>query len=57
MVFIHFDFMAELLNRIMAELWNLLPGNVRVSTSRAAFNVALKTVQLDNKCCSFCDQR
>ena len=30
--------------------------NVCVSTSLAAFKVALKTVQLDNECCSFLDQ-
>ena len=39
-----------------SKLWNLLPDNVRVSTSLAAFKIALKTVQLDNECCSFCDQ-
>ena len=31
------------------KLWNLLPDNVRVSTSLAAFKIALKTVQLDNE--------
>ena len=35
---------------------NLLPDNVRVSTSLAALKIALKTVHLDNECCSFCDQ-
>ena len=30
-----------------------LPDNVRVSTSSASFKIALKTVQLDNECCSF----
>ena len=39
-----------------SKLWNLLPDNVRVSASLAAFKIALKTVQLDNECCSFCDQ-
>lgn len=39
-----------------SKLWNLLPGNACVSTSLAAFKIALKTVQLDNECCSFCDQ-
>ena len=38
------------------KLWNLLPDNVRVSTSLAAFKVILKPVHLDNECCSFCDQ-
>ena len=28
-------------------------NNVRVSTSLAAFKIALKTVQLDNECCFF----
>ena len=36
-----------------SKLWNLLPDNVRVSTSLAAFTIALKTVQLNNECCSF----
>ena len=39
-----------------SKLWNLLPDNVRVSTSLAAFTIALKTVQLNNECCSFFDQ-
>ena len=39
-----------------SKLWNLLPDNVRVSTSPAAIKIALKTVQLDNEWCSFCDQ-
>ena len=39
-----------------SKLWNLLPDNVHVSTSLAAFKVALKTVHLDNKCCSLRDQ-
>ena len=30
--------------------------NVHVSTSLITFKNALKTVQLDNECCSFCDQ-
>ena len=30
-----------------SKLWNLLPDDVRVSTSLAAFKIALKTVQLD----------
>ena len=38
------------------KLWNLLPDNVRVSISLAAFKIALKTVQPHNECCSFCDQ-
>ena len=33
-----------------------MPDNVRVSASLAAFKIALKTVRLDNKCCSSCDQ-
>ena len=33
-----------------SKLWNLLPDNVRVSTSLAATKIALKTVQLDNEC-------
>ena len=36
--------------------FDIMPDNVRVSTSLAAFKIALKTVQLDNECCSFCDQ-
>ena len=32
-----------------SKLRNLLPENVRVSTSLAAFKIALKTVQLDNE--------
>ena len=32
-----------------SKLWNLLPDNVRESTSLAAFKIALKTVQLDNE--------
>ena len=36
-----------------SKLWNILPDNVRVSTSLAAFKIALKTVQLDNERCSF----
>jgi len=39
-----------------SKLWNSLPDNVRVSTSLVAFKSALKNVQLDNECCSFCDQ-
>ena len=39
-----------------SKLRNLLPENVSVSTSLSAFKIALKTVQLDNECCSFCDQ-
>ena len=39
-----------------SKLWNLLPDNVRVSTSLAAFKNALQTVHLENECCSFCDQ-
>ena len=35
-----------------SKLWNLLPDNVRVSTSLAAIKIALKTVQLDNEWCS-----
>ena len=38
-----------------SKLWNLLPDNVRVSTSLAAFKNALRTVHLQNECCSFCD--
>ena len=38
------------------KLCNLLPGNVRVSASLAAFIIALKIVQVNDKCCSFCDQ-
>ena len=30
-----------------SKLWNLFPDDVRVSTSLAAFKIALKTVQLD----------
>ena len=33
-----------------------MPDNVRVSASLAAFKIALKTVRMDNKCCSSCDQ-
>ena len=47
MVFIHFDIIYA------SKLWNLLPDKVRVSTSLAAFKMALKTVQLENKCCFF----
>ena len=39
-----------------SKLCNLPSENVRVSTSLAALKIALKTVQLDNECCSFCDQ-
>ena len=39
-----------------SKLWNLLPDNVRVSTSPAAFKNALQTVHLESECCSFCDQ-
>ena len=39
-----------------SKLWNLLRDNVRVSTSLAAFKNALRTVHLENECCSFCDQ-
>ena len=39
-----------------SKLWNLLPDNVRVSASLAPFKIAQKTVQLDDECCSFCDQ-
>ena len=39
-----------------SKLWNLLPDNVRVSTSLAAFKNALQTVHLESECCSFCDQ-
>ena len=39
-----------------SKLCNLLPENVRVPTSLAAFKIALKTVQVDNECCSFYDQ-
>ena len=34
----------------------LLPDNVRVSTSLAAFKNALQAVHLESECCSFCDQ-
>ena len=39
-----------------SKLWNLLPDNVRVSTSLAAFKNALQAVHLESECCSFCDQ-
>ena len=39
-----------------SKLWNLLPDNVRVPTSLAAFKNALQTVHLESECCSFCDQ-
>ena len=39
-----------------SKLWNLLPDNVRVSTSLAAFKNALQTVHVESECCSFCDQ-
>ena len=38
-----------------SKVWNLLP-DVHVSSSLAAFKIALKTVHLDNECCSFSDQ-
>ena len=39
-----------------SKLWNLLPDNVRVSTSLAAFKNALQAVHQESECCSFCDQ-
>ena len=39
-----------------SKLWNLLPDDVRVSTSLAAFKNALQTVHLESECCSFCDK-
>ena len=39
-----------------SKLWNLLPDNVRVSTSLAVFKNALQTVHLESESCSFCDQ-
>ena len=39
----------------VSKLWNLLPDNVRMSTSLAAFKNALQTVHLESGCCSFCD--
>lgn len=39
-----------------SKLWNSLPDSIRVSTSLAAFKVALKTLHLDKECCSFCDK-
>ena len=38
------------------KLCNFLPDNVRVSASLAAFKIALKTLHLNNECCSFCDK-
>ena len=46
---------SSLISISCSKLWNLLPDNVRMSTSLAAFKNALQTVHLESGCCSFCD--